>query len=278
MFRAVLPDVPRRVPRHARAGAPPARVAAGHDGAAGGAGGRARSLAGFVGMPPLLTGGMPGTSSTTSSQPVVAQIAGDAAEEHARLAALRVGPDRRRGRGRRRRHLARVPASTAATAGSATDEAWAARFPAVHRVLANKYYVDELYDATVVRGTWAPARGLFRFDAGVIDGVLVNGARNVTVDRLAALRLLRQVRRGRPGQPGGRGPRPRLARRSAACRPATSATTRWCWRRACSSWSASTCCCGAADAVSFEGESCSIGSRRSDPEHRLLPAAARRAA
>jgi NADH-quinone oxidoreductase subunit L len=59
--------------------------------------------------------------------------------------------------------------------------AWAERFPAIHRVLANKYYVDEIYDATVVRGFWATARGLFRFDASVIDGLLVNGARHVTV-------------------------------------------------------------------------------------------------
>jgi NADH-quinone oxidoreductase subunit L len=65
--------------------------------------------------------------------------------------------------------------------GLAPAEARAARFPAVHRVLANKYYVDELYDATVVRGFWATARGLFRFDTSFIDGLLVNGARHATV-------------------------------------------------------------------------------------------------
>ncbi len=59
--------------------------------------------------------------------------------------------------------------------------AWAERFPRVHRLLSNKYWVDELYDATVVRGFWATARGLFRFDASFIDGLLVNGARHVTV-------------------------------------------------------------------------------------------------
>jgi len=58
---------------------------------------------------------------------------------------------------------------------------WVERFPAVHRVLVNKYYVDELYDATVIRGTWGLARLLFRFDAGFIDGFLVNGTRNATV-------------------------------------------------------------------------------------------------
>jgi len=58
---------------------------------------------------------------------------------------------------------------------------WAERFPALHRLLLNKYYVDEFYDRTVVRGTWTTARNLFRFDAGFIDGFLVNGSRHVTV-------------------------------------------------------------------------------------------------
>jgi NADH-quinone oxidoreductase subunit L len=61
------------------------------------------------------------------------------------------------------------------------DEAWARRFPALNRLLANKWYVDEIYDATIIRGFWATARGLFRFDATVIDGFFVNGARNLTV-------------------------------------------------------------------------------------------------
>jgi NADH-quinone oxidoreductase subunit L len=65
--------------------------------------------------------------------------------------------------------------------GLAGGEKWARRFPGLHRLLANKWYVDELYDATIVRGFWATARGLFRFDASVIDGFLVNGARNLTV-------------------------------------------------------------------------------------------------
>ncbi len=68
-----------------------------------------------------------------------------------------------------------------AARGLSTDEAMERRFPAVRRILANKYYVDELYDATVIRGTWGLARSLFRFDAGFIDGVLVHGARNVTL-------------------------------------------------------------------------------------------------
>ena len=55
----------------------------------------------------------------------------------------------------------------------------------MQRTLANKYYVDEIYDASVIRGFWATCRALFRFDAGFIDGVLVNGARNVTVEFLS---------------------------------------------------------------------------------------------
>ncbi len=65
--------------------------------------------------------------------------------------------------------------------GLAEGERWAAKFPTVHRWLFNKYYVDEAYDATAVRGTWACARGLFRFDSKFIDGVLVNGSRHLTV-------------------------------------------------------------------------------------------------
>jgi NADH-quinone oxidoreductase subunit L len=65
--------------------------------------------------------------------------------------------------------------------GTEAGEVWARRSPALHRLLVNKYYVDELYDATVVRGTTASARSLFRFDAGIIDGLLVMGSRHLTV-------------------------------------------------------------------------------------------------
>ncbi|HLE84971.1 MAG TPA: NADH-quinone oxidoreductase subunit L [Thermoanaerobaculia bacterium] len=47
----------------------------------------------------------------------------------------------------------------------------AARFPGVHRVLVNKYYVDELYDAALVR----PLRGLSRFFWRVVDGRVIDG-------------------------------------------------------------------------------------------------------
>ncbi|MEB2346345.1 MAG: NADH-quinone oxidoreductase subunit L [Deltaproteobacteria bacterium] len=49
---------------------------------------------------------------------------------------------------------------------------------ALHRLLANKYYVDELYDALFVRPLIALSdHVLFRgIDAGLIDGVAVNGS------------------------------------------------------------------------------------------------------
>jgi len=60
--------------------------------------------------------------------------------------------------------------------GLAGDELLTARIHAVRRALANKLYVDELYDFIVVRPLWALARGLFRLvDATIIDGIFVNG-------------------------------------------------------------------------------------------------------
>ena len=48
--------------------------------------------------------------------------------------------------------------------GLSADEAVERRFPGVHRVLFNKYYVDELYDKTVIGGAW----GLAHFAPGRI--------------------------------------------------------------------------------------------------------------
>ena len=44
-----------------------------------------------------------------------------------------------------------------------------------HRVIFNKYYIDEIYEATVIRGTLAIAGILAAFDRIVVDGI-VNGA------------------------------------------------------------------------------------------------------
>jgi NADH-quinone oxidoreductase subunit L len=56
-----------------------------------------------------------------------------------------------------------------------TSEQLAARFSGAHRVLSNKYYVDELYNGTVISGTMASGRGLWTFDRRVVDGA-VNGS------------------------------------------------------------------------------------------------------
>jgi NADH-quinone oxidoreductase subunit L len=56
----------------------------------------------------------------------------------------------------------------------------AAEWPGAHKTLLNKYYVDELYDATVVAGTFAGGRALWTFDRKVVDGA-VNGSGWITL-------------------------------------------------------------------------------------------------
>jgi NADH-quinone oxidoreductase subunit L len=56
----------------------------------------------------------------------------------------------------------------------------ARRWAAAHRVLSNKYYVDEFYGATVVAGTVGSANGLWAVDRNVVDGA-VNGSGWLTV-------------------------------------------------------------------------------------------------
>jgi NADH-quinone oxidoreductase subunit L len=55
-------------------------------------------------------------------------------------------------------------------------DAWASRFSGVHKLLSNKYYVDEFYDTVVVQPIKIVSTGgLWKgMDAGVIDGS-VNG-------------------------------------------------------------------------------------------------------
>ena len=55
----------------------------------------------------------------------------------------------------------------------------ATNWAGAHRVLTNKYYVDEAYNATAVTGTMASARGLWTFDRSVVDGA-VNGTGWIT--------------------------------------------------------------------------------------------------
>ncbi len=60
------------------------------------------------------------------------------------------------------------------------SERMAERFAGAHRTLTNKYYVDELYNATVVNGTFGAGRGLWAVDRNVVDGA-VNGTSWLTV-------------------------------------------------------------------------------------------------
>jgi len=60
------------------------------------------------------------------------------------------------------------------------SEQMAGRFAGAHRTLSNKYYVDELYGATAIAGTFASGRKLWTFDRKVVDGA-VNGTGWLTV-------------------------------------------------------------------------------------------------
>ena len=54
------------------------------------------------------------------------------------------------------------------------------KFKPIHKVLYNKYYVDEFYNMTIVNPILKLSDELFKFDLGVIDW-LVNGVGNFTV-------------------------------------------------------------------------------------------------
>jgi NADH-quinone oxidoreductase subunit L len=54
------------------------------------------------------------------------------------------------------------------------SEQLANQFAGPHKVLSNKYYVDEFYNATFISGTYAASRGLWTTDRTVVDGA-VNG-------------------------------------------------------------------------------------------------------
>lgn len=72
----------------------------------------------------------------------------------------------------------------------ATPDRIAATFPGLHRLLLNKYYVDEFYDVTVVQPVKIVSEdGLWRvMDARLVDGA-VNGAGQVVGAMSAVFRL-----------------------------------------------------------------------------------------
>ena len=60
------------------------------------------------------------------------------------------------------------------------SEQLAERYAGPHRLLSHKYYVDELYNATVINGTFGAGSGLWAVDRTVVDGA-VNGAGKLTI-------------------------------------------------------------------------------------------------
>jgi NADH-quinone oxidoreductase subunit L len=69
-------------------------------------------------------------------------------------------------------------------------DAIAARLDGLYRLVRDKFRVDELYDATVVRGVFAIADvSARRIDPGLIDGA-VNGAALVVAATSGAVRRL----------------------------------------------------------------------------------------
>jgi len=68
------------------------------------------------------------------------------------------------------------------------------RFPAVHRLLANKWYWDEIYDYAIVRPIMAFGRfGRTVFESAVIQGVFVGGASRLV---LAGTSFARAIQSG----------------------------------------------------------------------------------
>jgi NADH-quinone oxidoreductase subunit L len=69
-------------------------------------------------------------------------------------------------------------------------------FAGLHRLVERKYYVDEIYDALIIRPTVRFSEAVLyrRIDAGVIDGALVNGAARGV--RFLAADVLRHLQSG----------------------------------------------------------------------------------
>jgi NADH-quinone oxidoreductase subunit L len=65
------------------------------------------------------------------------------------------------------------------------------RFPRLHTLLYNKFYVDELYEKLFISRTMNIGRSLWKkADAGVIDGWLVNGSARLVNSLSARIRVL----------------------------------------------------------------------------------------
>jgi NADH-quinone oxidoreductase subunit L len=66
--------------------------------------------------------------------------------------------------------------------GLAADRSFVQRFPALHRVLENKYYVDEIYDRIIIGPLVALSTFFWKgIDMLVIDGAINTGAATAEV-------------------------------------------------------------------------------------------------
>ena len=97
--------------------------------------------------------------------------------------------------------------------------------PGAHALLSNKYYVDELYNATVIAGTFGAGRGLWAVDRNVVDGA-VNGSGLADDDRPWFSGLTDRTVVDGAGEPRRLDRAGSRATGSAACRPAWCRTTR----------------------------------------------------
>jgi NADH-quinone oxidoreductase subunit L len=164
-------------------------------------------IAGFVGIPPALGGGnaierfLEPSFTAAEARPATGEGAAGRAGEAAAAGAAEAGEAR--GPEALDTGVEEAHVSTAAELGLMAFSvliaavgialAWrfyvtrpevsaqlADRFAGAHRLLSHKYYVDELYGATVIAGAWAGARGLWAVDRTVVDGA-VNGTGRATM-------------------------------------------------------------------------------------------------
>jgi NADH-quinone oxidoreductase subunit L len=63
---------------------------------------------------------------------------------------------------------------------TAVPDGLTSRFPGLHRLLLNKYYIDEIYQACIVKPIYRLMNSLWSFDANVVDGA-VNGSSLITL-------------------------------------------------------------------------------------------------
>jgi NADH-quinone oxidoreductase subunit L len=71
-----------------------------------------------------------------------------------------------------------------------TADSLVEQFPGLHRTLYNKWYVDELYEATVIGGTDALADGAALMDQWVVDGIIAKLTAAIAQGLGAIVRLI----------------------------------------------------------------------------------------